>query len=65
LPRLSAIGGILLLTVWEVAQYRSGGSAKFYRTLPVPIVGFAVACMIFLTFMGTSNEPAQFIYFQF
>ncbi len=65
MPRLSAVGGVLLLTVWEVAQYRRGGDARFYRELPLPIVGFAVACMIFLTFMGTSNEPAEFIYFQF
>lgn len=65
MPRLSAVGGILLLAVWELAQYRSGGYAKFYRKLPIPVVAFAVACMLFLIFMGTSNEPAQFIYFQF
>ncbi len=65
MPRLSAIGGIIVLVVWEVVQYRRGGSAKFYRDLPLPVVAFAVACMIFLTFMGLSNEPAQFIYFQF
>lgn len=65
MPRLSAVGGIALLTVWEIVQYRRGGDARFYRDLPLPLVGFAVACMIFLIFMGTSNEPAQFIYFQF
>ena len=65
LPRLSAVGGILLLTVWEIVQYRKGGDARFYQTMPLPLVGFAVACMIFLTFMGLSNEPAEFIYFQF
>ena len=64
-PRLSALGGIALLTVWEVIQYRRGGDARFYQSMPAPLVGFAIACMVFLTFMGTSNEPAQFIYFQF
>ncbi len=64
-PGFSAALGVLLLIVWELSQYRHGGNARFYRTLPVPLTGFAVACMLFLTLMGTSNEPAQFIYFQF
>lgn len=64
-PALSAVISIALLGTWELVQYRGGGDAKFYRTLPVPAAAFAFACIIFLTIMGTSNEPAQFIYFQF
>jgi D-alanyl-lipoteichoic acid acyltransferase DltB (MBOAT superfamily) len=64
-PAVSAAAGVLLLVVWEVAQYRCGGEARFYRRLPPVVVGLAIALMLFLTLMGTSNEPAQFIYFQF
>lgn len=64
-PALSAVLGIILLVVWEIAQYRRGGDARFYRAVPTPITGLAVALMLFLILMGTSNEPAQFIYFQF
>lgn len=64
-PALSAVVGIILLVVWEIAQYRRAGDARFYRVLPTPVTGFAVALMLFLILMGTSNEPAQFIYFQF
>jgi D-alanyl-lipoteichoic acid acyltransferase DltB (MBOAT superfamily) len=64
-PGFSAVLGIVLLVIWEFAQYRSGGNARFYRALPAPLTGFAVACMLFLILMGASNEPAQFIYFQF
>jgi D-alanyl-lipoteichoic acid acyltransferase DltB (MBOAT superfamily) len=64
-PALSAVLGIILLVVWEIAQYRRGGDARFYRAVPTPVTGLAVALMLFLILMGTSNEPAQFIYFQF
>ena len=55
----------MLLAAWEIAQYRSGDGPNFYRGLPAPLVGLALAAMVFLTLMGMSNEPAQFIYFQF
>ncbi len=64
-PGLSAIVGAALLAVWELAQFRAGGNPRFYRNIPIPIVGFVIALMVFLILMGTSNEPAQFIYFQF
>jgi D-alanyl-lipoteichoic acid acyltransferase DltB (MBOAT superfamily) len=64
-PAVSAAVGVLLLVAWEIAQYRSGGEARFYRRLPTAVVGLALAIMLFLTLMGMSNEPAQFIYFQF
>ena len=65
LPGLAAVLGIALLAVWEITQYRAGGSARFYQRLPLWLIGLAVALMLYLTIMGTSNEPAQFIYFQF
>lgn len=65
MPSFSAALGLMLLIVWELAQYRSGGEARFYQRLPAWVVGLALAIMVFLTIMGTSNEPAQFIYFQF
>jgi hypothetical protein len=55
MPRLSAVGGILLLAVWEITQSRSGGYARFYHKLPVPLVALAVVCVIFLTF----EQPAS------
>jgi alginate O-acetyltransferase complex protein AlgI len=65
MPSFSAALGLMLLIVWELAQYRSGGEARFYQRLPAWVVGLVLAIMVFLTIMGTSNEPAQFIYFQF
>jgi alginate O-acetyltransferase complex protein AlgI len=65
LPGLSAVLGIALLGALEVVQYSFGGSMRFYQRLPRAIAGLAIALMIYLTFMGMSNEPAQFIYFQF
>lgn len=64
-PALSAVLGVALLIVWEIAQYRRAGAARFYQALPTAISGLATALMLFLIAMGTSNEPAQFIYFQF
>ena len=65
LPGLSALLGIALLGIVEVVQYSRGGDARFYQGLPRAIAGLTIALMIYLTFMGMSNEPAQFIYFQF
>ena len=64
-PAVSAAAGVILLAGWEIAQYRSGGDPQFYRGWPAALVGLAIAAMLFLTLMGTSNEPAEFIYFQF
>jgi D-alanyl-lipoteichoic acid acyltransferase DltB (MBOAT superfamily) len=63
-PRLSSIFGIILLVLMELAQY-STESPCYYRTLARPLRGFLVASMIVVILMGMSNEPAQFIYFQF
>lgn len=64
-PALSAVLGLALLIAWELAQYNRNGDARFYRAMPTGVTGLALALMLFLTLMGTSNEPAQFIYFQF
>jgi D-alanyl-lipoteichoic acid acyltransferase DltB (MBOAT superfamily) len=63
-PRLSSLLGISLLFMMEIAQYRKADPC-YYQRFPVPIRGFLIAAMIAITMMGMSNEPAQFIYFQF
>jgi len=63
-PRLSSLFGMSLLFVMEIAQYRKGDPC-YYQRLPVPLRGFLIAAMIAIMMMGMSNEPAQFIYFQF
>ena len=64
IPRLSSLVGSCLLFLMEVAQYWRG-DVRYYRRLPTPLRGFHVAALIAITIMGMSNEPAQFIYFQF
>ncbi len=64
IPRLSALAGIPVLAALEFIQYNSD-DRYWYRRLPLPLFGLLSATLLFLTLMGTSNEPAQFIYFQF
>jgi alginate O-acetyltransferase complex protein AlgI len=64
-PPLSASLGLILLIAWEIKQYRDGGNGDFYRKFPAWLVGMIIALLLFLTIMGMSNAPAQFIYFQF
>lgn len=63
-PTLAALAGVPLLIVLECLEYRAG-SREFYRGWPAPLRGALYASLIFILFMGLSNEPAQFIYFQF
>jgi hypothetical protein len=63
-PRLSALLGMSLLLPIEVIQYCKA-DPYFYRQFPVPFRGLLIAVMIVITIIGMSNEPAQFIYFQF
>jgi alginate O-acetyltransferase complex protein AlgI len=63
-PRLSSICGIALLLLIEFAQYWTRDS-HFYQNIAAPLRGFIIASMIAITLMGMSNDPAQFIYFQF
>ena len=64
-PPLSTLLGVILLAGWEVAQFRSGGDGRFYQRFHAWAIGLIIALMVFLIVMGTSNAPAQFIYFQF
>jgi alginate O-acetyltransferase complex protein AlgI len=64
MPRLSALLGMSLLLAMEVTQYRNADT-HFYQRFPVAVRGFLIAAMIVVTLIGMSNEPAQFIYFQF
>lgn len=63
-PRPSSVLGMSLLLVMEIAQYWKA-DPHYYQRLPVPARGFLIAAMIAIILMGTSNDPAQFIYFQF
>jgi hypothetical protein len=63
-PRLSALLGMSLLLVMEVIQ-NFKADTHFYQRFPVPFRGLLIASMIVVTLIGMSNEPAQFIYFQF
>jgi alginate O-acetyltransferase complex protein AlgI len=63
-PRLPAMVGMPLLVLYEAAEY-AAGSNVFYRRLATPIRGAWYATLIFVLIMGSSNEPSQFIYFQF
>lgn len=64
MPRPSAIIGVILLGAMELVQHLRGES-HWYQRLPLPLLGLLISTMIYITLMGTSNEPAQFIYFQF
>lgn len=64
IPRLSALIGIPLLLGMELAEYNLN-DRYWTRKLPLPAFGMLCAILLFVTLMGTSNEPAQFIYFQF
>ncbi len=63
-PPLSAIAGLGILIVLQFAEWRDGRKECF-RFWPRPIQGVLYAAILFVLAMGTSNAPAQFIYFQF
>jgi D-alanyl-lipoteichoic acid acyltransferase DltB (MBOAT superfamily) len=63
-PTLAALSGLPLLAVYEIIEHWKG-SVHFYVGFWRPIRGALYATMILVLLMGTSNEPAQFIYFQF
>ena len=64
LPKLSSILGIALLIGMEAAQYFFGDANNYRRLVPTAR-GLLIAVMLTITMIGMSNEPAQFIYFQF
>jgi D-alanyl-lipoteichoic acid acyltransferase DltB (MBOAT superfamily) len=63
-PTFSAILGVAVLGVYELIQYNTG-RLDIHARWPAPVRGLFYAALITLCLMGTSNAPAQFIYFQF
>ncbi|HMB02296.1 MAG TPA: MBOAT family O-acyltransferase, partial [Isosphaeraceae bacterium] len=63
-PTLAAMLGLPFLIGYEAIEY-AAGSPRFYQAPPRPVRGALYGLLVFLTLLGTSNEPTQFIYFQF
>jgi alginate O-acetyltransferase complex protein AlgI len=63
-PALAALFGLPVLIGVELLQYRYADTMFQFR-LVRPVRAAIYACTLFLICMGMSNEPAQFIYFQF
>ncbi len=63
-PTFAALIGLPLLMLLEAIEY-ARDDQLFYRKLPAAVRGALYAFMIFVVLLGTSNEPTQFIYFQF
>jgi alginate O-acetyltransferase complex protein AlgI len=63
-PTLPALIGLPLLLLYEAIEYYAG-TAYFYMRFPSLLRGMFYAVLTLLIIMGTSNAPAQFIYFQF
>lgn len=63
-PTLPALLGLPLLVLYELLEYRAA-TAHFYYRYSALIRGAFYAALTMLIVMGTSNAPAQFIYFQF
>ncbi len=63
-PTFAALLGLPILAVLEGIEYVSG-DALCYRRLPTVLRGAFYALLVFVVILGTSNEPTQFIYFQF
>lgn len=65
LPSLSAIAGIPLLAVLDTLEYGSKNDERYYQAFPTFFRGAIYAAMIVAIFLGLSNAPAEFIYFDF
>jgi D-alanyl-lipoteichoic acid acyltransferase DltB (MBOAT superfamily) len=63
-PMFAAIVGLPVLILYETLEF-AAGCRTHYRAWPVPVRAAFYALMIVLILMGMSNEPTQFIYFQF
>lgn len=63
-PTLPALLGLPLLVLYELLEYQAT-TAHFYQRYSALIRGAFYAALTMLIVMGTSNAPAQFIYFQF
>ena len=63
-PSLVAFLSIPMLFLYEIAEFWTR-DAKFYTSVWRPLFGAFTAYAMLLIAMGLSNEPTQFIYFQF
>lgn len=63
LPALAGLALVVALEAWQAGAAR--GHARFYRSWPAPVRGAVYAALVTILFMGLSNAPSQFIYFQF
>ncbi|MGK7942100.1 MAG: MBOAT family protein [Crocosphaera sp.] len=63
-PTMAGLFGLPLLIVYELFEYLQK-SPHFYLNLPATLRGMLYALFTTLIIMGMSNEPEQFIYFQF
>lgn len=63
-PPLSALAGLMLFIPLQLIEWHDG-RRECFRFWPRPLQGALYAAFLFILAMGTSNAPAQFIYFQF
>jgi alginate O-acetyltransferase complex protein AlgI len=63
-PPLGVLVGFPLLVGLEVWQFLAH-EPQYYRRAITPVRGLLYAAVIFITVLGTSLDPQQFIYFQF
>lgn len=63
-PMLPALLGLPVLVLYEILAYRAA-TVHFYYRYSALIRGAFYAVLTMLIVMGSSNAPAQFIYFQF
>ena len=63
-PPLSALAGLALFIPLQFIEWHDG-RRECFRFWPAPLQGALYALFLFILAMGTSNAPAQFIYFQF
>lgn len=63
-PPLSALAGLMIFIPLQLIEWHDG-RRECFRFWPLPLQGALYAAVLFILAMGTSNAPAQFIYFQF
>lgn len=63
-PTFAGLLGLPLLMIYEFVEYNNG-NPNFYVKLPSVFRGVLYAILMTIIIMGMSNEPEQFIYFQF
>src|SRR3569623_3480625 len=59
-------GATWTFVLWSLGVWQfSAGYPLYYRRAPAPVRGLIYAAFFFITVLGTSNDPQQFIYFQY